>query len=482
MNDRPDPDDGPDDPDEPQQPNPFSGTPFEQIFRQLSQQLGQGGTPDLSALGLGGTGGAGGAGGAGMDFSALLGQVQAMMQPYEGSVNWNLARDVARRAVAAQPDPSVSSAEERRIADAITLADHWLDAVTDFPSGVVTTTGWSRAQWIEESVPTWRQLVEPVAQHVVAAMGEALPAEAKAMAGPLIGMLGQAGGAIFGTQIGQALGELSTEVLTATDIGLPLAPVGRAALVPHNIAELTEGLDVPEEDVLVFLALREAAHQRLYAHVPWLRSHVVGAIEDYGRGTTIDVSRIEEQLRGLDPTNPAAMQEALGSGLFEPQKTPAQQAALQRLETVLALVEGWVDDVVAQAAGERLPSAVKLREIVRRRRAAGGPAEDTFAALVGLELRPRRLRDAAALWANLRSTQDTAARDAVWAHPDLMPTSDDLDDPLGYAERRTAQEERVSGELEGVDFDAELAKLLDGGPDDSGDSDGPDDDGEASAR
>lgn len=481
MNDRPDPDRDPDEGDEPQQPNPFSGTPFEQIFRQLSQQLGQGGTPDLSALGLGGAG-AGGTGG--MDFAALLGQVQSMMQPYEGNVNWNLARDVARRAVAAQPDPSVSSAQERRIADAITLADHWLDEVTDFPSGVTTTAGWSRAQWIEETVPTWRQLVEPVAQHVVAAMGEALPAEAKAMAGPLLGMLGQAGGAIFGTQIGQALGELSTEVLTATDIGLPLAPVGRAALVPCNVAELTEGLDVPEADVLLFLALREAAHQRLYAHVPWLRAHVIGAIEDYGRGTTIDVSRIEEQLRGIDPTNPAAMQEALGSGLFEPQKTPAQQAALQRLETVLALVEGWVDDVVAQAAAERLPSAVKLREIVRRRRAAGGPAEDTFAALVGLELRPRRLRDAAALWANLRSSQDQAARDAVWAHPDLLPTSDDLDDPLGYAERRTAQEEQVSGELAGVDFDAELARLLGGEePDHDGDDEREDEDGgEASAR
>jgi putative hydrolase len=487
MTDRPDPDRDPDEGDEPQQPNPFSGTPFEQIFRQLSQQLGQGGTPDLSALGLGGAGAGGG-----MDFAALLGQVQSMMQPYEGNVNWNLARDVARRAVAAQPDPSVGSAQERRIADAITLADHWLDEVTDFPSGVTTTAGWSRAQWIEETVPTWRQLVEPVAQHVVAAMGEALPAEAKAMAGPLLGMLGQAGGAIFGTQIGQALGELSTEVLTATDIGLPLAPVGRAALVPHNVAELTEGLDVPEEDVLLFLALREAAHQRLYAHVPWLRAHVIGAIEDYGRGTTIDVSRIEEQLRGIDPTNPAAMQEALGSGLFEPQKTPAQQAALQRLETVLALVEGWVDDVVAQAAGERLPSATKLREIVRRRRAAGGPAEDTFAALVGLELRPRRLRDAAALWANLRSSQDQAARDAVWAHPDLLPTAEDLDDPLGYAERRTAQEEQVSGELAGVDFDAELAKLLGGDEPENDDADGTDgtdgtggddeDGGEASAR
>ena len=99
-------------------------------------------------------------------------------------------------------------------------------------------------------------------------------------------------------------------------------------------------------------------------------------------------------MRGIDPTNPEAMQEALEGGLFELPKTPGQQAALHRLETTLALVEGWVDEVVGQATAERMPAAAKLQEAVRRRRAAGGPAEQTFAALVGLELRPRRLRDA----------------------------------------------------------------------------------------
>ena len=471
MTDRPGPDD--------EQPNPFKGTPFEQLFRQLGQQFGQGAgpggqSPDLSAFGLGG--------GGGMDFSALLGQVQSMMQPYEGSVNWNLATDVARRSVAAQPDPSVGSGEQRRIDDAVTLADHWLDGVTDFPSGVSTSTGWSRAEWIEHTVPTWRQLVEPVAEHVVGAMGEALPGEARAMAGPLMGMLGQAGGAIFGTQIGQALGELATEVLTGTDIGLPLAPVGRAALLPANVAAFAEDLDVPADDVMLYLALREAAHQRLYAHVPWLRAHVVGAIEDYGRGMTIDMSGIEAQIREIDPTDPQALQQAMSSGLFEPRKTPTQEAALSRLETVLALVEGWVDEVVSQACESRLPSATKLREIVRRRRAAGGPAEDTFAALVGLELRPRRLRDAAALWGSLRSRHGATQRDAAWAHPDLMPTSDDLDDPLGFAERRSAAEEQAT-ELMG-DFDAQLAERLGEGdeptePTEPTEPDETDDDGTA---
>jgi putative hydrolase len=127
------------------------------------------------------------------------------------------------------------------------------------------------------------------------------------------------------------------------------------------------------------------------------------------------------------------MQEIALDGIFTPDDSPQQQAALARLETMLALVEGWVGHVVDRAAGERLPDVVKLGEAFRRRRGAGGPAEQTFAALVGLELRPRKLREAAALWAALTEHRGVAGRDALWGHPDLMPDAEAFGDPEGYA-------------------------------------------------
>ncbi|QIK67392.1 zinc-dependent metalloprotease [Nocardioides sp. HDW12B] len=451
--------------------NPFKGTPFEQLFSAFggAGAGGAGGGAGIPGFGAFGTPGAGGM----PDLSALLGQMQQLLQPHDGAVNWNLAQDLARRGVADSPDPSVGAAETARIADALQLADVWLDAVTDLPSGVTSAAGWSRAEWIEQTLPVWKKLVEPVAEHVVAAMGNALPAEAKAMAGPLIGLLGQAGSAMFGSQVGQALAGLAAEVLSSSDIGLPLAPVGKAALLPTNITAFADGLDVPADDVRLYLAIREAAHQRLFAHVPWLNAHLLAAVEDFGRGTTIDVAGMESKMSGLDPTNPAAIQEALAGGLFEPEKTPTQQAALVRLETILALVEGWVDEVVSQATVDRMPNAAKLQEIVRRRRAAGGPAEDAFAALVGLEMRPRRLRDAATLWGSLRSRRGAEARDAIWAHPDLLPTASDLDDPLGFGENPELEEAANSFD---DDFDAALAELLDeeGGRGKRDDTDGTD--------
>ncbi len=112
------------------------------------------------------------------DLTALIGQMQAMMQPHDGSVNWNLAKDVARRTVAQDgqgADPTPTERQRSEIADALRLADHWLDSATDLPSASATVAAWSRAEWIEETIEVWQRLVEPVAEHVVAAMGSALP-------------------------------------------------------------------------------------------------------------------------------------------------------------------------------------------------------------------------------------------------------------------------------------------------------------------
>lgn len=414
--------------------NPFAGTPMEQIF-------------------------AGFTGGAMPDMNALMAQMQKMFAPHEGSVNFDVAKDVARQVLAAAgPDPSPNAAQTGAVDDAVRLAELWLDQATDIPAGATTAVAWSKAEWIESTAKTWQQLVEPIAGNVVTAMASAIPEEAKAMAGPLIGMLSQAGSAMFSQQIGQALAGLAGEVASSTDVGLPLGPTGMAAILPEGVKKFGEGLEQSDADVMLYVTLRECAHHRLFHHAPWLRPQLIGAIEEFGRGTTIDISAIEQQIQSLDPSRPEEIQEALAGGLFEPQRTPAQQTALDRLESLLAFIEGWVDEVVSQATKGRMPAAASISEAMRRRRAAGGPAEQTFASLVGLELRPRRLREATTLWAALRDRQGPAARDAVWAHPDLMPDGTDLDDPLGFAQGD--EEDAVLS----AEFDAALNELLDENP------------------
>lgn len=384
----------------------------------------------------------------------LFAELQRLLSWSGGPVNWDLATQLARQTLAGNSH-SITPADRSGTADAVRLADLWLDDVTDLPSGVRSIEAWTRLEWLERTLPVWTSLCDPVAARVVAAMADAIPAEQlEAFGGagnPITGIMNQIGGVMFGAQVGQGLGGLAGEVVSATDIGVPLGPTGVAALVPENVAKFGEGLERPADEIRLYLALREAAHQRLFAHVPWLRQRLLDTVESYARGITLDMTAIENAVQGVDPMNPDSVQEALMGGVFSPQQTPEQEAALRRLETLLALVEGWVDAVVAAAAGDRMPGADALREASRRRRATGGPAEQTFATLVGLELRPRRLREAAALWWSVTEKRGVSGRDAIWSHPDLLPTAEDLDDPLGFGER--LDEMSVPDDLSGLDVE-----------------------------
>ncbi|MEV6359936.1 zinc-dependent metalloprotease [Nocardia asteroides] len=363
-----------------------------------------------------------------------MGQASGPGGANAGPVNYDVAKRLARQQLGASVAP-ISAQTSSAVTDAAHLAELWLDGATVLPAGATKTVAWTANDWIEETLPTWKRLCDPVAEQISGMWTAQLPEEARQFAGPMVGMLGQMGGLAFGSQLGQALGQLAKEVLTSTDIGLPLGPAGTAALLPTAISTFSAGLEQPESEIMVFLAAREAAHQRLFAHVPWLRHQVLGAVEDYARGIKMDFSSLEQAAQNIDPmslSDPSKLEELLSQGTFEPQTTPEQKQALERLETLLALIEGWVDVVVTDAVGERLPGAGALSETLRRRRATGGPAEQTFATLVGLELRPRKVREAAALWRRLTTDVGMEGRDGVWAHPDLLPDSSDLDSPAGF--------------------------------------------------
>ncbi len=118
------------------------------------------------------------------------------------------------------------------------LAETWLDGVTALPAGTTKAVAWTPNDWIDNTLDTWKRLCDPVAEQISTVWASALPEEARSMAGPLLSMMTQMGGMAFGSQLGQALGKLSREVFTSTDIGLPLGPKGVAALMPDAIESL----------------------------------------------------------------------------------------------------------------------------------------------------------------------------------------------------------------------------------------------------
>ena len=391
------------------------------------------------------------------NLGAMFTQFGNMLQQAqnEGPLPWSTVMQVARQGLGT--DPSVSDAEKRGAQAAMELADTWLDAAVTFPASSTPVQVWSRTEWLVETGPVWQQAITPIAVTMSERMATMMPGagdleglesqlpeqlkdmlpggitpDMMSMLAPMMGMVTQLGATAFAYQLGQALSALSNEVVCSSDVGIPLAPQGVRALVPRNIEQFAEGLGIDSRDIMLYFALRESAHQRLFDHVPWLRSRLMSAVEEYARYMDVNMNMLGEKFSGVDMTNPEALQEIMASGVLEPEDTPEQRAAISRLETLLALIEGWVDDVVTEAVEGRLASLPQLRETMGRRRATGGPAELTFSTLVGMQLRPRSFREAHTVFAALRSRDGIAQRDALWAHPDLLPNAEDLQDPLGF--------------------------------------------------
>ena len=367
---------------------------------------------------------------------AAMGQFQFLMNTTAGPVNWRVVEDSAKQAAYMSGDQAPTATEAEAARQAMTVADLWLDAVTDFSSGPVTRGVWSRVSWVENTIPTWKRICEPIALNVSRALSAALseqfgeggledspslPDGMAAMLGKTQEMMPRLSAMMFSAQISRVLAALAGESFGTYDTGIPLSDTSHAALLPHNVAQFSEGLDIPFDEVRQFLAVREAAHRRLFASVPWLEGDLVRAVERYASQIAIDTEAITEAARSVDPSDPSSAESAL-----------------------------------SRATLPYLPHADALREMMRRRRASGGPAEEILGTLMGLKMRPRQARGAASIFALVEADGGRDAREALWSHPDMVPSETELATPDTFLTLRRAAAE------EDADIDAALNSLLDG--------------------
>ena len=366
----------------------------------------------------------------------------------------NIVRDNAKKIVTAKGSAPIGANDVAKVSEAFSIAELWLDETTFFPQSVVTgNPALARTDWVDSTLAGWQVCVEPLAIGLAEAISNLLKNagaseemgsaenEMQIPVGMIATILHSFIGSLMATQLGQSIGSLAGSVTGIHDVGLPLVEPVYAALVPQNIAEWAQDLDIPVDEVRIFHALRESAGSRLFSHNPWLVSYIQSSISDYGKGIRIDLDAIQRQAQEafesasgteseFDPTNPESFRMALNEGIFTPEETPAQREALTKLETVLALVDGWNEAVVSHAAGNRLPNILALQETLRRRRATSAPTQQLFANLFGLQVSPRLAREATSFWSAVLELGDIASRDQIWSG--ILPTAADLLRPEVY--------------------------------------------------
>ena len=367
-------------------------------------------------------------------------------------------REIAKKIITAKGDLPVGTADQQRLNQSLEIANTWLDTEILFPSTTAPTqSAWAKREWLDESVAGWQQLIEPLAvgmadalANVISSSTSSLPIEftgdtnqtpqqQEAMKAMLARLLRGFMGTLIATQLGQGIGLLANSITGANDVAIPLLKADSGShLIPQNVNEWADGLGIDLDQVTIYLSLREAAAARLFANTTWLNTYLKDAIISYGKGITIDVDSITRQAEEamssgeIDINNPQSINLALNAGLFTPQQTPAQELALTKLEMALALIEGWIDHVISEVAGNRIPAFSALIENSRRRRATNSPMQQLFANLLGVEVSPRKMREASAFWSEVKNIKGSDGRDKCWDDPAFLPMPDDLADAAAF--------------------------------------------------
>lgn len=359
----------------------------------------------------------------------------------KGPINVKLAQSLAlQQATGDNGSVNANIADSAR--RSISQANLWLDITTNFNPAPGTPEILSREAWVEDTIDSWIKFANPVARSMSDAFtsviaerfGDVDNAEISGLfAGvvpiPLpegmnnpVQLMKLLANTSFAMQLGSAAGALSHEVHGSFDQGLALLKNPAGGLIPYNCIDYAKVWNLETTEVMNYLALRELAHARLFASVPWLMPRFESLIIKYSNSINIDLDAMEEQLRSVDAMNPESISGAINLSKVGLSDSEDQKHALESLETLLALTEGWVDCVTWRAGMAHIPHIDQLREMTRRERAAGGPAEVTFEALLGLHLRPKRMREAADLWENITREKGIEERDSLWSHPDLLPS------------------------------------------------------------
>lgn len=441
----------------------------------------------------------------GLGFAQMQAQIQSLLAPADGPINWNTAQQIAVQVLKQGSETYLSAAKADSIRKQLSVANLWLDAVTDLTPPQTTREVWDRKQWLVATLPAWKQLCDPVISKVRDAIIDGIreqlsrhgiaPEEMKASAaipgfGEILSpmdpteLLDRLGANIFAIEIGKAMGQVAQNAFGSTDLGIPLTGVSIMGLVPSNIEEFATDLDIEKVDITQFIAVREAAHARLFNAVPWLRHHLEMLLKKYAQTISINHEAVEESIHHMQEKfmdnmdeeglaggmnlplgiplgpfsnmKPEEMGIAVPRNLFKTDTEGPQGEALSQLQALLAVIEGWVDEVSMQACLPHLPSAYALQELMRRRRAVTCPIEKVLKPIIGMELSPKDARNAAKICQILNQQKGAAERDAIWEHPHKIPTAEELTNPEEFLTlRQKAQEESEN-------IDQELDSLLTG--------------------
>ncbi len=358
-----------------------------------------------------------------------------------GPMHWELARQLAVAvATEGEAEPNVDPVERIRFEELGRIAEmHVREATgldTSSGGGSVSLRPLGRAAWAGETLAAWQPLLDPLADMLgKTPILDAGQDQAEGLAS-LIGSLGKImGPAMLGLQLGSAIGHLSRRVMGQYDFPIP-RDTGRIDIVPANISAFAENWSLVTDDVRLWVCVNQITLHAVL-RLPAVRSRMLDLLGAYVGAFRVDASGIEERLSGVDPTDFAALQEALAdpAGLEREQESQVQTDNRVKLEAVVAAIEGFVDHVTENVGRRLIGQFGPLHEALRRQRLERENGEAFVEQLFGLQLGQEQFDRGAAFVAGVIERAGEEGLSALWRSESSLPTPAEVDAPGLWLER-----------------------------------------------
>ncbi len=353
-------------------------------------------------------------------------------------IDWDLAISTGVRWV--RPGPQVSLAEAREVVAEL----HELAAVVAEPvrqvTGMASTEDSGRVAvvdrpgWIRANIDGFRMVLDPLVEHL----------REQGRVPPPGSVVTAVGSRVTGMQAGLILAYLAGRVLGQYELFLPpdpaapdgAAPAGRLTLVAPNILMVERELDVDPHDFRRWVCLHEETHRTQFTSVSWLRGYVQQQMTDFLLASDLDPASILGRLRSAaDAVAGAVRGNGHGDSLIEAIQTPRQREVLERLTSVMTLVEGHGDYVMDAVGPQVVPTVEQIRARFNARRSGAGRVEQTVRRILGIDLKMKQYAEGSRFVRTVVSEAGMPVFNRVWTSPETLPVAAELAEPRLWLER-----------------------------------------------
>jgi coenzyme F420 biosynthesis associated uncharacterized protein len=287
--------------------------------------------------------------------------------------------------------------------------------------------GIGRKEWVSSNVGSMRLLLDPVLAKSTVKLGALRPAVELGM------------GLVLSTEVGVVLGYLAQRVLGQYELVLldeaEADRPPRLLFVLPNLGQAVKAFGADDEEFMTWVTLHEVTHAVQFSGVPWLHGYLSGLVRELLSSAEL---RLETPRKVRMPSGAEIKRvlAALREGdLISIVTSHAERETIDRVQAVMAVIEGHAEHVMDAVAPDLLPNLPKLREAIDRRRRSQSGLSRLLARLLGMEMKLRQYEQGKTFCDAVVKAGGVATLNRVFSGPDALPTAAELRDPAAWMAR-----------------------------------------------